>query len=107
LTTYRSAPLQTRHRLVYEIGDEGVARLCASEAALSLSGAAGAWAEEYLRRAGMSVVRTAEASEHDSLGGAEAALRGAFEAVEIIKRTLGLGTPGNAEEALREASPEE
>ena len=103
---YRSAPLQTRHRLVYEIGDEGVSRLCASSVELALSGEAGAWAEDYLVRAGMSVTR-GEASEVGDLGPAEAALRGALEAVEIIKKTLGVGTSGCVSSAMREASPRE
>ena len=106
---YRSAPLQTRHRLVYEIGDEGVARLCESSAEITLAGESGAWAEDYLVRAGMSVARRAPLQNAPDAPDApdEAAVLGALQAVEIIKGTLGLGRPGSVSRAMREAFPRE
>ena len=105
---YRSAPLQTRHRLVYEIGDAGVARLSEAEIELSLPGEAGEWAEDYLLRAGLSVTRREErAAESSTLGHAVAALRGALEAVEVIKSTLGVGERASVEAAIREATRRE
>jgi hypothetical protein len=96
--------------MVFEIGDQGVARLCESSVALSLGGAPGAWAEDYLLRAGMSVTRGSDgelAPQAEPRGPAEAALRGALEAVEIIKTTLGVGKSGCVEDAVREASRRE
>jgi hypothetical protein len=96
--------------MVFEIGDQGVARLCESSVALALVGAPAAWAEDYLLRAGMSVTRaTGDGGPPEAalLGPATAALRGTLEAVEIIKRTLGVGTSGCVEDAMREASRRE
>lgn len=106
MTSYRSAPLQTRHRLVYEIGDAGVARLCDSHVTLRVSGEAGDWAADYLTRAGVSVTRAGDGGPTGEPP-AEAALRGALEAVEIIKETLGLGARGSVPDAMREATSRE
>jgi hypothetical protein len=104
---YRSAPLQTRHRLVFEIGDEGVERLVRSAYAPG-DGEAGEWAIAYLQRAGMSEARDGvslelgPASTPLELTLAGDAFRGAFAAVEAIKRVLGVGTRGSIEDAHRE-----
>lgn len=55
---YRDAPAQTRHRMVYEIGDEGVGKLLAASFAVRgctdvRTDAAFAWTREYLFRAGL------------------------------------------------------
>jgi hypothetical protein len=96
--------------MVFEIGDQGVARLCESSVALTLGGAPAAWAEDYLVRAGMNVTRGRDdegSPQAEPLDPAAAALRGTLEAVEIIKKTLGVGTSGSVEDAMREASRRE
>jgi hypothetical protein len=110
---YRSAQLQTRHRLVFEVGDEGVRRLCESTFSPDES-AAGAWAALYLCRAGMSaedggVALDLGEESAAALGLAEArdALRGACAAVEVIKQTLGVGARGSVRDAANEASSRE
>jgi hypothetical protein len=108
VSPYRSAPLQTRHRLVFEIGDEGVERLCRGAFAPAEC-EAGTWASDYLRRAGMSEADDGVAlelgREPTSLEIIEAsdAFRGAFAAVEAIKQTLDVGARGSVDDAHREA----
>lgn len=87
-----------RQILLAEVGKEGQATLCAAKWApdVTSSPEARAVTAMYLERAGVQVSGkpcrpTANARP---MAGAEAALEGAFEAVEFIKAQLGVGTPG-------------
>ena len=89
--------LYVRHILLPEIGQEGQARLCAASFQ-SARDYAGAVRARYLARAGLRGDDTLEAQG----GEPSEAVRGAFEAVEAIKRTLGVGTPGTFPDELFE-----
>lgn len=87
-----------RQRLLPEIGDEGQRHLEATRVA-SMRGPAGAVRDLYLQRAGLTIDSdlTSTAPARPELTGdpALAVLVGAFEAVEEIKRVLGVGVPGS------------
>lgn len=119
---FRDAPAQTRHRMVYEIGDAGVAKLSASSFAFRGSSerdeAAMGWTREYLFRAGLSEApiddRDSEASvtldmtqeilsPEPWLDEALAAIRGCYLAAQAIKEVLGYGERGSLEDAVDEA----
>lgn len=81
--------LHLRHRLLAEIGDEGVARFCAAKVDLPRADRV---AREYLERAGVTVSEPTAVAE--PLDHAQRALNGALYAVETLKRIAGVGTPG-------------
>lgn len=79
-----------RHRLLPEIGEDGVARLAASEVSIeTLSRGAGEVARGYLEGASVTVLGRGEGEEPV----AEAHLRGALFALEHLARTVGLARP--------------
>ena len=98
-----------RHLLLREVGEQGQARLCEAEVAVTQAADedAAAIARDYLGRAGITVADAAplecDVSTGDEVtrlaGGpllrdAAAALAGAFAAVETIKQITGAGQPG-------------
>lgn len=91
--------LYARHLILKEIGLDGQAHLCARDATPRSTHPFGAQVERsYLHRAGFRlaaeepVETPTSAEEDDPFALADAALRGAFFAVEQIKETLGVGT---------------
>lgn len=81
--------LFVRHILLPEIGPSGQTRLCATSFDAS-DDYAGALRSRYLARAGLQ----GEDRLRAQIGDPADAVRGAFEAVEAIKRALGVGDAG-------------
>lgn len=107
-----------RHLLLAEVGELGQSRLCAHDVEVVGDGRAAEVATLYLTRAGVTVREGASHEvpvpppEHiDALAGrpelreASAFLAGAFTAVEEIKRTLAVGTPGSLPSRLFPEEP--